>query len=131
VGLLDTAEVGSRAFISGSTGRLLNERRLASELTEFVDAAPRYAPREWALRNIACRQSSRTLNEALRSAALAAGERWTRDIEPLYWRPDPVLCDPDGAAAWTRNEFAFAETHFGIRIGQCPAAVADPVPVLH
>jgi glycosyltransferase involved in cell wall biosynthesis len=114
VGLLHDAEVGSKAFINDATGRLLDERRLAKDLAAFLDAAPTYSPRQWAVENISCRQSSQTLNGHLRKHALAAGQDWTTDISPLYWRPDPQVLEPTPDLA---NEFHHAREHLGLEIG--------------
>jgi glycosyltransferase involved in cell wall biosynthesis len=90
VALLRTAEVGSRAFINGETGRLLHDGNLAAQLTDFIAASDRYRPRAWAEANISCLRSSAVLNEHVRRHALTHGQQWTRDLAPLCWRPDPV-----------------------------------------
>ena len=122
VGLLYDAEVGSRAFINDSTGKLLDERRLASDLSEFLATASRYSPRAWAIQNISCRRSSEVLNGVLKEHALATGQQWTRDIAPLYWRPDPQVLEP---AEDLHREARYARENLGVEIGSTPT---EPLP---
>ena len=71
VGVLADAIIGSKAFINEETGCLLDRQRLSEELSEFIARSDRYSPRRWALNSgISCRQSSRILNDAVRSKAL-------------------------------------------------------------
>src|SRR5262249_33711617 len=86
---LGNAELGSRAFLHAHPGRFLDEDRLAEQLTDFVERADSYTPRQWAVDNISCFKSTATLNSMLKRHALANGGEWTRDIVPLCWRPDP------------------------------------------
>lgn len=96
--LLETAEIGSRAFINDATGKFLHDGQLATELTDLVEHAGSYQPRAWAQANISCFKSSEVLNGLLRQHALTDGHDWTQDIAPLCWRPDPALANPaDGA----------------------------------
>ena len=89
--LLENAEIGSRAFINARTGCLLHDGDLATQLLEFIAQSDRYAPRQWAEQQISCFRSSAVLNEALKQHSLAAGQKWTCDLAPLCWRPDPCL----------------------------------------
>src|ERR1043165_2701980 len=91
VALLHDAVIGSRVFINEQTGRFLDGRNLAKELTEFIASEDRYQPRAWAEKNIACWQSTEVLNCELKQHALARGEGWTQDIAPLQWSPGPGL----------------------------------------
>jgi hypothetical protein len=91
VALLENAAIGSRAFINEQTGQFLNSSNPGRALSEFIDTADRYHPRQWALENISCHVSSAKLNEILRQSAIARGEAWTRDIAPLCWKPDPYV----------------------------------------
>src|SRR5205823_10775108 len=52
VGLFHNARIGSRAFINGQTGMLLDRPRLSDQLRQFVEKAHSYRPREWATRHI-------------------------------------------------------------------------------
>lgn len=94
VGLLENAEIGSKAFINEHTGRLLRERYLAEDLTDFIQNASRYDPRPWAEANLSCQRSTAILNDKLKEHALANGQEWTQDIALLCWRPDPQVVRP-------------------------------------
>jgi hypothetical protein len=99
VGMLEDAEIGSRAFITPQTGRLLQHAQLGRQLTEFVKTSHTYEPRAWVMEhNIGCLDSSVMLNTTLRHRALHSGQDWTSDIAPLRWRPNPQYYNPDDAA---------------------------------
>jgi hypothetical protein len=99
VGLYADAEVGSKAFINASTGRLLQHENLGAQLTDFVKTSASYEPRKWVMENgVSCIASSQVLNEALKLHALETGGEWTRDIATLRWRPNPEYHDPQDAA---------------------------------
>ena len=116
VGLLHNAYNGSRGFINEQTGRLLHERNLAGQLTEFLANADRCTPRAWAEANITCFRSSERLNEMLKREALAEGREWTRDIFPLCWQPDPRLVNADDWRS-LRAERADIQGRFGVLLG--------------
>ena len=94
VALLADAENGSRAFINPATGVFLTEKNLARQLADFLERAQSFSPRQWALENISCFQSSARLNEILKQDMLSQGQEWTQDIHPMCWRPDPRLVNP-------------------------------------
>jgi glycosyltransferase involved in cell wall biosynthesis len=116
VGVLENAELGSRAFINAETGVLLKDETLAQQLTELIERAESFSPRRWAEANISCYQSTQTLNAVLREHALAEGREWTRDLALHCRRPEPRLIEnadveriqPD------RREF---QQRFGLQIG--------------
>jgi glycosyltransferase involved in cell wall biosynthesis len=89
--MLESAEIGSRAFINAATGVFLQERTLAQQLTDLIARAEAFAPRLWAEENISCFHSTGQLNAIFRQQALDAGGEWTQDIATLCWRPDPAL----------------------------------------
>jgi hypothetical protein len=115
--LLETAEIGSRAFIHPTTGTFLHDGTLPEQLTQLVEHAGDYRPRAWAEENISCFKSTATLNDLLRRHALADGQVWTRDIAPLCWRPDPALArEADvGPMQTARREL---QERYRIEIGQ-------------
>ncbi len=93
--LLRGAHIGSAAFLNQSTGRWLDEGRLHEQLPKFIADSAGFSPRAWLTENgVNCHSSTQTLNAHLRTAALAAGRRWTADIAVHHWRPDPVLLEP-------------------------------------
>lgn len=116
VALLADAVIGARAFINDQTGRFLDERRLAHDLTEFVQNTDRYRPREWAERNISCLQSTRTLNDIVKRHALERGETWTEDIAALEWAPTPELVHAEDRRRLAPERADIAR-RFGLEIG--------------
>jgi glycosyltransferase involved in cell wall biosynthesis len=123
--LLESAEVGSRAFINARTGRLLRDGDLATQLTEFIAESDCYSPRAWAEEHLSCFRSTAVLNDIIKRHALAAGEEWTCDLAPLCWRPDPVLVSPEDQR---RMQAAHDDVRrrFGIEVG--PPNLADTGP---
>jgi glycosyltransferase involved in cell wall biosynthesis len=116
VALLQDAVIGSRVYLNDETGRFLDERHLARDLTEFIRNADRYEPRRWAEQNITCWRSSQTLNDFLKRHALKQGQAWTQDIAALQWSPDPRLARNEDRPliAAEREEIV---RRFGLEIG--------------
>jgi glycosyltransferase involved in cell wall biosynthesis len=112
--MLRDAHVGSKAFITSSTGLLVDEPDLPRGLEEIVDRAPTMSPRESLLRaGVDCFTSTRTLNEHMRRRAIDNGEPWTRDILPhAIVRLAPAHASERDAAA-----VADAYRGFGDRYG--------------
>jgi hypothetical protein len=119
VALLQDAVIGSRVFINEQTGRFLDERNLAHDLTEFVQNAGHCQPRAWAEQNISCWRSTQILNDTLRQHALERGQVWTQDIAPLQWSPDPQLARADDRQRLASERKAIFE-RFGLEIGPPP-----------
>lgn len=114
--MLADAGIGSRAFINEQTGRFLDERHLARDLTAFVREADQYQPRAWAEANISCFRSTQTLNDILKQKALELGQEWTRDIVPMQWAPDPKLVHAE-ERVHMESERADILARFGLEIG--------------
>lgn len=116
VGVLSNARIGSKAFINERTGRLLDERSLASDLTDFLRHYREYHPREWAVKaGIGCCESSKILNDHLKRAALSQGKPWSVDIAPMHWRPYPrYVCRSDRTSM--RDEYLQFEATYGAGI---------------
>jgi glycosyltransferase involved in cell wall biosynthesis len=114
--ILREAELGSRVFINEQTGRFLDGRKLAQDLTDFVRNADKYQPRAWAEQHISCFRSSQILNDILKQHALAQGQAWTQDIAPMQWSPDPMLArlEDRQRLASERQEI---QERFGLEIG--------------
>jgi glycosyltransferase involved in cell wall biosynthesis len=116
VGLLQNAEIGSRAFINPATGRFLQHRNLAGQLAELIERAGEFTPRAWAEQNIDCFRSSRSLNDLLKQSAAKEGQEWTEDIAPLCWRPDPELVRREDVAR-LQPEREEVKKRFGVEVG--------------
>lgn len=120
VGIFEDAVIGSKMFINASTGRLLKQDRLAEQLQQFLNDSHQFRPRQWAMGNgISCLDSTRTLNDCLKSQALLQNREWTRDLAPHYWCPHPALYQ-ESDLGWQRAECDDLEKRFGIRIGPQP-----------
>jgi glycosyltransferase involved in cell wall biosynthesis len=122
VAILQSAEIGSRAFINPETGLFLDSSNLAAQLTQFIERAHTFSPRPWALANISCLRSTQTLNAILRDHALKEGQDWTRDIATLCWRPDPALVHKADVQGMQQARHDFKE-RFGLEVGPPPDRV--------
>jgi glycosyltransferase involved in cell wall biosynthesis len=111
LGMLENAHVGSKAFISPRTGRLLRAgaSRTALDLARFVDDWASFRPRAWMLeQGITFEGSTQVLNGALRRAVTAAGGAWTTDIvKHRHVRLRPRYDAPDDAARFAPLYQAF------------------------
>ncbi len=114
--LLRDAEIGSRAFINPLTGVFLDKGQIARQLTDLIERAETFSPRQWAEENISCHPSSRRLNEVVKRHALAAGQDWTQDIAPFCWRPDPRLVHGGDETRMLQARRDFKD-RFGVKIG--------------
>ncbi len=116
VGLMEDAIVGSKAFINGQTGILFKRKRLSQQLMDFIASYDRFSPREWVTQNnISCIGSTRVLNNVIRHTALEQGEKWTKDICPHHWRPNPTYLYRDDAIEM-QEVFDEFEAAYGIPI---------------
>jgi glycosyltransferase involved in cell wall biosynthesis len=112
------AVIGSKAYINPKTGRLLDYQDLGGQLTDFIEHAGEYSPREWAMGSTAnCFRATEVLNGALREAELAEGRPWTRDIAVHYWDPDPILFDEADRGRLEADRARIRE-EFGVLIGR-------------
>jgi hypothetical protein len=117
VGLYEDAGIGSRFFINGHTGRLLQHAHMGRQLMGFIGEAHRYMPPQWTLENrIDCHGSTAQLNNVLRGSMLGAGQEWMQVIALHHWRPDPMLVH---AADRKRLQPTYTgiNVRFGLRIG--------------
>jgi glycosyltransferase involved in cell wall biosynthesis len=118
VGLCRDAFVGSRVFINDRSGTLLDRENLGKQLVWFLERAEGYSPRRWALEaGLGCQESTAILNGSLKEAAVAAGQRWTKDIAVHYWNPDPLLLNPNDLDDM-RDEYAQVQQRFGLTLGK-------------
>ena len=129
VGLFRNARIGSKAFINGRTGMLLQRRGLAEQLQRFVETAEEYRPREWALDHISCHVSRRALNRVLQQAARRDDVPWTRDVLPFAKALVPVYLSPTDEAEMTPWYEDFAEC-YGLLLGPAAARAAGPASTL-
>jgi len=95
VAMMEEAYIGSKAYINHRTGVLVRRRGMARQLQEFLDESERYNPREWAIENISCFQTSEKLNEILRTWSLKTNRPWTTNIAPMCWRYVPAYVRQD------------------------------------
>jgi glycosyltransferase involved in cell wall biosynthesis len=116
VGIFEDAEIGSRVYINESTGRFLQSRELGKQLMDFITSAHKYSPRAFVEGNISCFQSTKTLNDMLKAHAFATSQKWTQDIAPHHWRPDPQLVSAVDRARM-QPSYDDIEMRFGITIG--------------
>lgn len=89
VAMTRDSHMGSRAYINDATGRFVERRSLARDLSRMVEESGSYRAREWALANISAPRTSARLNAILKAGAERAGRPWTTDIVPLCRRYVP------------------------------------------
>lgn len=112
VGLIETARIGSRAFINDATGRFLRPNHIPEDLTRLIADSRTMHPRTWMLESRkSAWDSSALLNDTMRRAAQENGAPWTVDLAPMQWRPNAeYLRHEDGERL--RPEYArFAEAY--------------------
>ena len=116
VGLLEGANVGSRAFINPQTGCFLRSGHIPEDLEQFIERSATYSPRAWMLEHgVSYKASSRILNDALKRVALEQGRPWTAGIAPMHWRPHPTFESAEDREAM-RDAYARFEADYGIPI---------------
>ena len=70
VGLVEEAEIGSRAFINAETGAFLREgEHFAEDLRELLERSVSMSPREWAVENIPHAEAIETIEGILGTGA--------------------------------------------------------------
>lgn len=123
--LLKEAIVGSRCFVNDATGVLADERRLASDIKQALARRGSFSPRKWALDNrIDCFGSTATLNCVLKEHANQRGERWTEDIVPHHWRPNPSYVRSSDQKQFAPLIFDF-QNRYGVAIDYTDYSVND------
>jgi glycosyltransferase involved in cell wall biosynthesis len=123
VGLFREAHVGSRAFINGRTGLLLDRPALVEQLQALVETAGEYRPRDWALQHISCHVSRKTLNTIRQHAARREERPWTRDLVPFAKGLVPYYLSPEVESEMMPHYEDF-EARYGIRLGPVARAAA-------
>lgn len=66
--------------ITLETGMLVNESQLNDKILLMLENLQKYTPRKWALQNISCFESTRSLNESLKAESILQGGIWSQDI---------------------------------------------------
>jgi len=116
VGLLEEANVGSRAFINAKTGSFLRQSHRAEDLELFIANYAKYSPREYVIEHkLDYLNSSNILNASIKNWALTNGEKWTQDIVPLLWRPYPSFSSMKDAESMDQTYEEF-ESKYGIKL---------------
>jgi hypothetical protein len=70
----------NREQINQHTGLVAGDGDLSQKMVSLLDNIHSYAPREWALRTTGYKNSTRVLNNCLKTYAVRDGEEWTQDI---------------------------------------------------
>ena len=92
------------AHINAETGAFATEDTLPEVLLRLIDANDRLSPRQWVMSHMSPQRSTTTLNDVVRTRALADGECWTTDLvvktslvnRMKYWNPeDAARFEPD------------------------------------
>lgn len=70
----------NREHINQYTGVIASDEELPQKLVHLLDNIHTYDPRSWAIRNTGYKNSTRVLNDCLKTCATKDGEKWTQDI---------------------------------------------------
>ncbi|MGC8744911.1 MAG: glycosyltransferase [Verrucomicrobiia bacterium] len=120
VALFKDAEVGSRIFINDNTGIFLEHSEVGRQLTDFINSAGNFTPRQWAMENkIHCFESSSILNRVIRDHCKKIGEEWSQDIATFHWRPYPAPVFENDRKRLQQERRRIKEK-FGLIIGKEP-----------
>src|SRR5690606_83062 len=113
-GARQSARIGSKQYITeNETGTLLSDARLAEDLEKFAERYESYSPRKAVMRaGIDWFGSTKVLNDVLRQSS----ERWTVDLAPHHWRPNPTYVNNEDALRLRDEAAAFPEK-YGFPVG--------------
>lgn len=85
----------NRDHVNKSTGIVVSDEALPETLINLVENFQEYQPREWAIQNTGYKNSTRKLNDLLRSLAEKNKEQWSRDIFLKHNSPHARYANPD------------------------------------
>jgi glycosyltransferase involved in cell wall biosynthesis len=120
VAMTFNAHIGSRAYINRQTGVLLRSETMAAQLSELIEQSASYSPRAWAIANVTCSHSTKTLNSLLREYCSERRIPWTQDIAHLCWHPDPTYVNDADAARMKQAYEDLYKRHGVIVAGRTP-----------
>jgi glycosyltransferase involved in cell wall biosynthesis len=121
VAMMCNAHIGSRAYVNRQTGVLLRSETMAAQLSELIEQSASYNPRAWAIANVTCFHSTKTLNSLLREYCSERRIPWTQDIVQLCWRPNPTYVKDADAARMKQAYQGLYERHGVIVAGRTPS----------
>jgi len=83
-------------YINEQTGRFVDEAALGDAILEMLERRASYSPRRWVLEHMTSQQATAVVEDAVRAAALRAGEAWTSGLvvktstldTQKYWNPE-------------------------------------------
>jgi glycosyltransferase involved in cell wall biosynthesis len=67
-------------YINDRTGRFVEEKDLGNAILEMIDSHASYSPRRWVLEHMTCQKATNIVENAIRAAAVHAGEPWTSGL---------------------------------------------------
>ena len=109
--MLKGAHIGSIKYINEATGRLATASCLASTIGDVLEHRESFSPRQWASCHTGAEIATQRLNAFLRAYSDTHGLPWTRDIQAMCWRPDPIyLHEADNDLMQPAYDDAFQRT---------------------
>ena len=116
VALFKDAIVGSKKFINLKTGILLTKSNFQKQIEQFIENYTRYTPREWMIKSKqCCFESTKILNECIKANQMETGQRWSKDLCPHFWRPDPKYVFKNDSDNF-ENEYQKFHKEYGIEL---------------
>ncbi len=79
------------AWINEQTGKIVDAGKFAETLLWFKNNPNQFTPRAWAMQHISCQESTRKLEQTIRTIAQANGEPWTKGLVAKFnrgWMPN-------------------------------------------
>lgn len=111
VGMMEGCHIGSKAYINPSTGALFRRTGLGRQVQAFLDRADTYTPRQWAMENVTCHQTTNRLNALLKANARQRHQPWTVDIAPMCRRYMPRLVHAEDAVRFGETIATFPDRY--------------------
>ena len=106
--LLDNHVGGAKYRINKKTGWLIKQNKLAEVLTTLIQQAEKYSPRDWALENISCQQTTLHLNRLIKETVEKNSGIWTTDIVARMNCPEMAYYNPSD-----KNRFSKLNENLG------------------
>jgi glycosyltransferase involved in cell wall biosynthesis len=89
---------GAASRINPHTGVLAAEHELGARILEVIDHGKRFTPRKWAITHTGSAVATRTLDQAIATAARERGEPYTTSIVEKTNAPNLTYKDPNSRA---------------------------------
>jgi glycosyltransferase involved in cell wall biosynthesis len=94
---------GAGGRVNAATGTFASDEQLAEKISYMLDHYREFTPRQWALANTGSLVSTRVLDETLRRAVTATGQRYIHPIVEKTNAPNLAYKDPASRAGFAAD----------------------------